>query len=320
MSLDVRAKLPLPAEGSVAVNSGRNALLALLDCMQEVTCVLLPDFYCPDVESAIEQAGYSIQKYHVTENLECVLPEDISDCRRDEKCVILTDYFGIRKEYVAMQASRIGKRTIIDNCQSWWGSVPEEGGVFYSPRKFFGVADGGFALIGANRQRTLEKLVAGLPQGRSVELYEGLLMRTDCDAETGFRAFRKAEENIASMPPASMSRLTTAIFSNCNVDEIKDVRSRNFRILHDRLYRINALEDIDSDTPGLVYPLVISDKFAIRELRKRLQSDRIYCPRYWPGCGHKLTEFLLPLPVDQRCGSEDMERLADKVIDFMEQV
>ncbi len=67
-----------------------------------------------------------------------------------------------------------------------------------------------------------------------------------------------------------------------------------------------------------MYPLLVENGESIR---RRLQRQKIYIPTLWPDvydlCGRDSTEYnlaqnILPLPVDQRYGPDDMEELADK--------
>jgi hypothetical protein len=64
----------------------------------------------------------------------------------------------------------------------------------------------------------------------------------------------------------------------------------------------------------MVYPFMIDDE----SLRGRLIQNKVFVARYWPNvlewCGEnelesKLTRHIIPLPIDQRYGEKDMERI-----------
>ena len=65
----------------------------------------------------------------------------------------------------------------------------------------------------------------------------------------------------------------------------------------------------------MVYPYLTKDG----SLRRRLIEERVFVATYWPNvlqwCGegdqeYRLAERLLPLPIDQRYGRAQMERIA----------
>ena len=68
-----------------------------------------------------------------------------------------------------------------------------------------------------------------------------------------------------------------------------------------------------------MYPLYLENG---AEIREKLQAMKIYIPTLWPSvfalCGKMEPEYdmaknILPLPVDQRYWTEEMEYLADEV-------
>lgn len=68
-----------------------------------------------------------------------------------------------------------------------------------------------------------------------------------------------------------------------------------------------------------MYPLLIADGMKVR---KQLQQMKIYVPTLWPNvldeCKHGTFEYkfaadILPIPVDQRYGVEDMEYLVEAI-------
>ena len=68
----------------------------------------------------------------------------------------------------------------------------------------------------------------------------------------------------------------------------------------------------------LCYPLLIDDP----KIRGRLIDQKIFVPTYWPNiktwCEHdeveyRLADAILPLPIDQRYGAADMQRIVDVI-------
>jgi hypothetical protein len=69
---------------------------------------------------------------------------------------------------------------------------------------------------------------------------------------------------------------------------------------------------VGNDLCPMVYPYYTDNE----NLRKRLIDNRIFVAQYWPNvlswCSpsdteYNLTKRILPLPIDQRYGEEDME-------------
>ena len=97
------------------------------------------------------------------------------------------------------------------------------------------------------------------------------------------------------------------------------VRKRNYAFLHEALGRINGLE-LNSEPGTFMYPLLLKNG---GEIRKRLQSKKVYIPTLWPDvfgwCSADDTEYvmaenILPLPIDQRYTVEDMDYLKKEIL------
>ena len=74
----------------------------------------------------------------------------------------------------------------------------------------------------------------------------------------------------------------------------------------------------DSAVP-MVYPY-LTDR---DDLRSKLQSERIYVATYWPNVlrdsapgsmEYCWADRCLPLPIDQRYGTEDMQRIIESIL------
>lgn len=71
----------------------------------------------------------------------------------------------------------------------------------------------------------------------------------------------------------------------------------------------------------MVYPYYRHQK----GLREYLTKNKIYVAKYWPNIGERsgkdnleadLAEFLLPLPIDQRYGEEEMNYIIETIKNF----
>lgn len=117
-----------------------------------------------------------------------------------------------------------------------------------------------------------------------------------------------------------MEKKTRAFLEYVDWNSIKKVRIQNFRILHKILKKDNQINlDFESETP-YIYPLLTEQT----NLREYLIKNKIYVPQWWKEvlrC-NKSSEYekmlavnLIPLPIDQRYSSKDMEQMASIILD-----
>ena len=73
-----------------------------------------------------------------------------------------------------------------------------------------------------------------------------------------------------------------------------------------------------------MYPLMVENGAA---LRKKLQAEKIYIPTLWStvfevaeknSLEYTMAENILPLPIDQRYGIEDMEYMVKRIFELSE--
>lgn len=286
---------------AVALNSGRNALRYLLE-LQRPAHIYVPVFTCDAVTQVIGELGINFTRYRIDERMEPVF--DFCSIRRDE-VFLYTNYFGLKDCYVKTLATK-GFRLIIDNSQAFFswpvGAVP----TFYSPRKFFGVPDGGYAYADS---------APDLERDASRDRVEHLVVRHDSSAQAGYAAYQDNESLLSRLPIKAMSALTERILASINYANAADRRQRNFKRLHRALRSSNELLiDVDGASVPLSYPYLSQD----RDLRSRLRAHNIFTASYWPDVArcaepksleHHYAEHIVHLPIDQRYGSDEMARV-----------
>ena len=100
-------------------------------------------------------------------------------------------------------------------------------------------------------------------------------------------------------------------------EKVERKRRENYAYLHKRLGGMNQL---NVKNAAFMYPLMVENGAAIR---KMLQAKKIFIPTLWPTVfevaapnemEYKMAENILPLPVDQRYGIEDMEYIVQEVL------
>lgn len=288
------------------VNSGRHALEYIIrSSTDKIKCIWLPHYSCDVVLEPLVRCGVDFKYYHVNYSLE--IADDIS--LSDGEYIIVNNYFGIKDEYMSTVSAKYGDRLIIDNAQAFY--CPLIGGTYsiYSPRKFFGLPDGGIA-------SGVTGFKEDLHAGDSFNRCSHLLKRIDTGASSGYQDFKTNSRQLKEEPLTAMSNLTRRMLGSIDFDRVRTKRRRNFKTLHAALAISNrlTLPDTDSFACPMVYPFLTDDA----DLRQRLIANKVFVATYWPDllsqCNHDSTEYhlarnLLPLPIDQRYGEDEMKTI-----------
>lgn len=300
-----------------ALNSGRHALEFILRQLNSnVKRIYIPYYTCDSVLEPLYRLSLNYKFYHVNENLEI---EELPTLK-DGDYLIANNYFGIKDNYMCELFVNYGDKLIVDNSQAFF--APERLGMksFYSPRKFVGVPDGGFA------STTITDEI-DIVQDYSTDRASFLLRRIDCGATDGYKDFQISSQELSKISMRRMSNLTYRILSSIDFDEIMYRRRRNFEILHSELASSNEflIPDISTFKCPMVYPFMTVNL----ELRKYLIDNQIFIATYWPNifkwCDansieYKLASHIMPLPIDQRYSDEDMEFIVNTIKSFRNSV
>ncbi|MCI5779178.1 MAG: hypothetical protein MR051_05115 [Lentisphaeria bacterium] len=277
------------------LNSGRSALKSVIKS-GKIRRVHIPTFTCPVVWESIREEGAECLFYNVNEKF---LP-DINFPFDDY--IIYTNYFGCCARQVRDLASEY-PNLIVDNAQAFY--MPDVGfASIYSPRKFFGIPDGGLLYC----RQPVE-----LPTKVSVSWNRchHLLKRHDLGASAGYDDFKRNSGNLRDEGVALMSNLTEAMMKSIDYAGCAEKRKENFKFLHSELGKYNQLDlSITSEDIPLIYPFLTQKQ----GLRGHLIENKIYVAIYWPGVESAYPFFqIIPLPIDHRYGVTEMSYIADIV-------
>lgn len=280
-----------------SLNTGRNCLTYILK-RKNIKKLLAPVYTCPIVWRAIQAAACAVIPYDAGEDF---LPE----CRDYDSPILYTNYFGICGKQADYVLSRF-RHVIMDNAQAFYSKSRGEA-AFYSPRKFFPLPDGGLLWPSASLPEDMER-------DESWSRCAHLLKRADLGPEAGYADYARNEKSLDDLPVKKMSRLTASLLAGMDLEKAREIRLENFRILHERLGKRNLLRlDPAPDDVPMVYPFGTKDA----GLREKLIARRVYAAKYWREDGKTacmaspkargLAETIIPLPLDQRYGRDDME-------------
>lgn len=287
----------------ILLNSGRSCFEYVLRA-NNPSRVYMPKFTCDVMLEPLTKLKIPYSFYSINEALE--IKDDIS--LEKNEMLVYTNYFGLKDDYASKMAQAYGAQLILDYSQAFYSVPPAGSHTFYSPRKFFGIPDGGCLVTGGSAE-------SQLPLGVSFSRASHLLKRIDVGPEASYPDFKANDSSLVGEPIEQMSRLTRRLLGDIDFDSAKGIRISNFNYLHERLKETNKIKiNMSSSSVPMVYPYLA----AATDLRSKLIENRIFVATYWPNVfkwctdnelEHSLAANILPLPIDQRYGFAEMDRI-----------
>jgi len=290
------------------LNSGRNAFKFILEA-EPIEKIYIPTYICNSMIEPLVSNKINYQFYTINSVFEI---NEIIELKENEK-ILYVNYFALKSKYISKLIEIYSNNLIIDNTQAFFEKPLKDIDTIYSPRKFFGVSDGGYLSTNKNFNNNLM-------YDTSFENSKQLFGRIDGDASLFYSDYQLAEQRLIDFPIMKMSKLTEKILSSIDYEKIKLKRKENFIYLHNALKEINDLNiDLESINIPFVYPLLINNS----KLREVLIKNKIYVAKYWNEVLNRdnvskteinLVNNLIPIPLDQRYDLEDMKRITEIII------
>lgn len=292
-------------EGAAALNYARNALLYL--CIAKgIKKIAIPKFLCDSVSGVCRKNGIEYRYYSITADF---TPKNITI--KSDEWIYIVNYYGQLSNERIKEFKKKYNRIIIDNVQAYFQEPVDGVDTIYTCRKFFGVPDGAFLY-------TDKLLDDELPQDESFEKIHYLLGRFERTASEFYSEYTAHEKSAENEPIKRMSKLTENLLRGIDYEAVRKRRTENFGLLHSEFESINRLK-LTVPEGAFMYPLYIENG---AEIRKNLQAEKIYIPTLWPDvfdvCTEDELEYdmaknILPLPVDQRYGTSEMNYIITQI-------
>lgn len=302
-------ELELPPEAGhfhqgIRLNSGRSCLCLLLQ-KSNIKKLYLPYYICNSVIELLLQINIDYELYQIDANFEIAQLTKLGEYEK----LLYVNYFGLKTAYISKLKKIYSNALILDNTQSFFELPEKNSNAFYSPRKFFGVPDGGYLY-------SSDAIELATAKNSVLNNCVHLIGRIENGPEKSFINYQKHEELLSKIPPTGMSNFSDRILASLNYKLIKQKREQNFLRLHESLSTYNNL---NIDTSAINGPMCYPFLFESEELRQHLLANKIFVPQYWRDVFDKgldsnshevyFTKYLIPLPVDQRYSLVDMERI-----------
>lgn len=295
----------LPYPDAHLYQSARAAFCALLTALPAVQRVWMPAYLCDSMYAPLRATGKAICAYTLDAQLHLAEPIELAA----NDILLYVNYFGVRTAYTDELLHRMPPHQLVVDCSQAFFAAPRKClATIYSPRKFFGVPDGGM-------------LVTDVPVPRPARVNESslqrmthLLARLAGEPEIAYAAFQRAEHSLDDPTPMQMSALTRRLLTSVPFSAVQQQRDANFAHLRARLDATNLLSLPADVTGALCYPYLPSQSID----RNRFLRNRIYIPTYWPEVSKRaaagsiewtMLQRCLPIPCDQRYGPADLDRI-----------
>ena len=327
-------------------NNGRTATIyALKQALGRLRGrkVLLPDYLCVSVLTALDQAGVHYAFYRVTESLAVDLDDLQEKAERNAGMIYLIHYFGVPQpaavaEEVRRLAAEKGLLIFEDMTQALYSFHPGRLGygdfAAGSVRKWFPMTDGGVAAV----REGCDVVEIPLADPYDEAAYRELLISVvreyfdrhpHADREAYLQFEREANASrYKELSIRGMTEASARILANSDKEKLVRRRRENYRFLYDALQNCSAFQVFgaevahnDAYTPfGFVILTEDRDQLydylvrrdIVPEIQWRLPTDR-----YAPGAAARwFSERNLMIQCDQRYGTADMERVAEALLRY----
>lgn len=336
--------------------SGREAIeLALISLEREkpgiAKCCLMPTYMCDSVFLPFQHRGWKLVFYHVDTELKTT-GEELSRLvlEHNPGLLFVHPYFGTDTcRTFRNQMADLQKKDVLvmeDVTQSYY---LEEAGkdadfVVGSLRKWYAIPDGGFVasdlpLAGEVRRsgddyarQRIAPLVRKWEYLREMKKSTGSGAAADklSMKEEYLRQNRAEEEALDDYRGVRcMSRISAAILSGTDEETAAKKRAENYRILYEKINgmkRIRPMSAGEKAAAPLYFPVYAKERDGLQQF---LRERDIYAPVLWP-IGEENNDWLkegesyifshmLALPIDQRYGEAQMNRIADALAQYEKQ-
>lgn len=315
-------------EGELFLSTGRDCLEATIlhYGLKGAGAVALPAYLCPEMLRPFQRHGIPIRFYGVSRKLAADVAALGGLVERERVAAVLTiNYFGFEQPDRGEIRSICDEHDAVlieDDVQAFLSRFPPVGDVvFNSYRKATPMPDGSY-LHGVTVRRPRRSLRHALFV--ACRTVAGALKNVWLLKPLYRLLFQIAEGILVGYPkPAEMSGVSRHILLRLDTDEMRCRRRENYLQLLDRIQGLGHVrplfeEPLSAETCPFGLPVLCENR---EEVKSRLIRHRIYPPVHWTlpeEIGREafadswwVADRILTIPVDQRYGPDDMDRIAD---------
>ncbi|MBQ4161551.1 MAG: hypothetical protein IJD84_01465 [Parabacteroides sp.] len=297
--------------------------------------VCLPAFTCHTVFEPFIHAGYKVITFPLGLNLLSDKQEILNVIKEKKVGVVLFHrYFGFETlpgiDSIVNQLHDLGVVVIEDCTQSMYSNINRMDADYYvgSIRKWCGVPDGGYAVCkkGKFKEKTsLFDIDLETAKREASEMKYKYLFCKIGDKDNFLSRYREAENILENQTKFySISPLSIKVQTALDIKWMKEKRRENYKTLLNGLQNIDAFipifNEIEDYVVPLYFPILCNER---KNIQRILAENSIYAPVVWPkdeSCPFVCKEadyiynHILCIPIDQRYGVDDMERIISVLV------
>ena len=299
-------------ETAYVLSTARACLNTIIKTMKPAK-IYVPYYTCNALIQPIISNKIDYEFYKINNNLEPIQEFSLNN----NEYLIYVNYFGLKTEAVKQLFLKYKESLIIDNTQAFFDKNISGAFSFNSARKFFGVSDGAYLYSPVN-------LEIGLIKRNEDFHFNHLINRLIGRQELAYKEFRVYEESLSD-DIKRISIFSESILSNVDYQNVRQRRRDNFNHYHLALQNKNLLNlDFQPESVPFAYPLMVKKKIN----KELLFKQNIFIPTLWKDTLERngsenysfekeLTENVLPLPVDQRYGEAEIQKVINAVSELI---
>jgi dTDP-4-amino-4,6-dideoxygalactose transaminase len=306
--------LDINPTNSLFFHNARSALKYLI-ISKKLKTIWLPAYICKEVAEVIRTTKCVVKYY------------PIKDCSPDIKFLkkhmqqgesaLAINYFGRlpAKDFLEFVKDRRNITWIEDRAhcllpsEQIWGDY-----VIYSPRKMFGVPDGGI-IQGKLSEINFLELNSDRYIEASLSRFEDYYELNNDEWYSKYKAY----EDLMPVGNYKMSRISLSILSSLNMKKIIEKRILNYKHLYKELNGCSLLEEANENFVPFGFIIKTQER---NRLLKHLHNNKIFASTHWQELPvdkkdfpseYKLSQELITIPCDQRYNSFDMKFIVKTV-------
>lgn len=292
---------------AVALNSGRHCLEYLIKA-KNIKKLYIPYFLCASVKNLCDKVNCDCDFYKINSQLRPIF-DDVLSC---DEYLYIVNYYGQLTDAEIIEYKKRYGNIIVDNAQAFFRKPIDGIDTLYTCRKFFGVSDGGYLYTDTLLDEEISVDV-------SYERVHYVIGRYEEGAAKFYKESVDNNKFFANEKLRYMSKLTHNLLRNIDYGFVEETRRRNFEYLHNELKTINKL-NLFVTNGAFMYPLYVENG---KEIKKHLIANKIFVPTLWGdvfdmvkngSLEWELAENIVPIPIDQRYGIEDMRYIVEEVM------
>ena len=326
----------------VWMSTGRSATRLVLKTIEDrnpniIKVALLPSFTCHTVIEPFLEYGYEVHSLPISMSLLTTGEQIIRTWEQMKANIVLIHrYYGFDtlpgiEEAIELLRSK-GVIVIEDCTQSMYSTFKPSNVDYYvgSIRKWCGVPDGGFAICkkGSFAEKPIAEDEAMVETKRMASVLKYRYLFEHEGEKPTFKAKYREGESLLDAQKVfyTIGIISSVIQANLDVEAMKDRRQANYRVLQKSLKDYSSFkvvfDEISKDAVPLYFPILAEHRDALQET---LANNDIYAPVVWPkpDCcppickeAEEIYEKILCIPIDQRYGIDDMERIVKVITEY----